>query len=689
MIDTNPMNDKNLAQKDEDLIKNIAGEMNSKDKKNNKSQSEIEEQIEYGYIKLKSDIKKTLTPIVQAMIEMGVDSGLVAAVESDIYSDARKIFFNRVIDSDINNMEEISKNVQKESLKQLTPLFQDGEVSQDVSQLKQVPPMEYNNILIEMQNEKNDKDNKDNKVDKDETVFIFADDAVSLLTRENAYKRAFGEDANEEDKEELMALLALGILKDKIFNGTLSEKERPIVVSAINDLMKFGDRYKIDICIAIKELGITQEELSENVLKLVNDYRDEEDARIEEQIMKLVSKLEDASKKGPEEQNKVIEELKKELYGIDAITRFISERTNYSDPLSDYQKDVVQAGIDMLKDPNAQMEIDGFVYIRMLEVLKDAYKADPNMYRDLMQAFNSRMPENSPKITDALMKAVMSNSQFIIDMWEGDNTVYYGKDGCKNAAERMMENTKGKFLSRDDARLAEDIKYGLAYDGQNIGKEAAYVRFEAIKNNYSPEVVAEIQRFLDSNEYMTMDINAMNERRENKDAVDNNYVQGYLRNMTRMMRDQGTKEVKEYIDSLLEHSSNKEEVIDATLKFFEQEKENEDTFKEKENVELRKDVYVSILILGVENSEIYERMRQIDRDTAKVVVHESLQEINDSRSFYNGLLESVKKLGKGLNEKIEPSIEDEIFDLDKAELPTVNKNYIENNSKKIVEDDGR
>ena len=135
----------------------------------------------------------------------------------------------------------------------------------------------------------------------------------------------------------------------------------------------------------------------------------------------------------------------------------------------------------------------------------------------------------------------------------------------------------------------------------------------------------------------------MKERRENSDAIDNNYVQGYLRNMTRMMRDQGTKEVKEYIESLLEHSSNKEEVIDATLKFFEQEKENEDAFKEKENVELRKDVYVSILVLGVENSEIYERMRQIDRDTAKVVVNESLQEINDSRNFYNGLLESVKK----------------------------------------------
>ena len=89
MIASNPMDDKNLAQKDEDLIKNIAGEMNSKDKKNNKSQSEIEEKIEHGYIKLKSDIKKTLTPILQALTDMGVDGGKIATVESEIYSNAK------------------------------------------------------------------------------------------------------------------------------------------------------------------------------------------------------------------------------------------------------------------------------------------------------------------------------------------------------------------------------------------------------------------------------------------------------------------------------------------------------------------------------------------------------------------------------------------------------------------------
>ena len=59
------------------------------------------------------------------------------------------------------------------------------------------------------------------------------------------------------------------------------------------------------------------------------------------------------------------------------------------------------------------------------------------------------------------------------------------------------------------------------------------------------------------------------------------------------------------------------------------------------------------------------------KSTAKIVVKESLQEINDSRNFYNGLLESVQKLGKGLNERVEPIVEDAILDADKTALPKV------------------
>lgn len=668
MINTNPIEEKHLAQKDEDLIKNIAGEMNSKDKKNNKSQSEIEEQIEQGYIRLKADINKTLTPILQAMIEAGADGGLVSALELEIYSDARKTFFSSVINSDLSNMEVISQNVQKESLKQLTPLFEEGEVSQDVSQLKQIPPVEYDIILNDMLD---DKEDIKKIIDKEEVKpVIFADSPVWLLTRENAYKKAFGKNAKDEDKNEMMAIYTLRLLYDKINAGTLKDDEREFVVSAINELMQFGDRYKTDICIAVEKLGITNEELSENVVKLVNDFRDEEDARIEEEIAGLIDKLKDASDKGLEEQRNAIEEIKKEKYGIDAITRIISERTNYSEPLNDYQKDIVRAGIDMFKDPNAQMEIDGFVYLRMLDVLRYTYKSDPKLYVDLFQAFNSRIPENSPKLTDALMEAVISDNSYIIELWD-DSSGFYGKEGCKNVADKLSEKTEAKTLGRDDERLLEDLKYGIAFEGQTKGKEAAHVYFDAIKDRYSPKVVAEMQKFLDSNEYKKFDISLMKERRENLEAIDNNYVQGYLKNMNTMMKEQGTKGLKEYIDSLLEHSKNKEEVIDATLKYFEQEKENNDKFDEKENAELRKDIYVSILVCGMDNPEIYERMRQIDRETAKIVVKESLQEINDSRNFYNGLLESVQKLGKGLNERVEPIVEDAILDADKTALPKV------------------
>lgn len=667
MIDTNPIADNKLAQNDEDLIKSVAGEVNSKDKQNNKSQSEIEEQIELGYIKLKSDINKVLSPIVQAMIEAGVDGGLITSLEAEIYSNARMTFFTRVANSDINNMEEISKNVQKESLKELKPLFIDGEVSHELSQLKDAPVSEYEAVLKQILKE--DKDNTDNLSNSKDS--ILKNEALWKATREDAYKKAFGENAKEEDKQQMMGIYIIGLFRDKIIKNDLDEKERAVVIAAVKDLQEFGDLHSIDINEVIENIGITQEELGNNPVHLVNDFKDAEDAEIEEYINELKTTLEDAENKGAEEQKSALEQVKKDKYGIDAITRSISERTNYSEPLNSYQKNMVQAAIEMLKDPNAQMELDGFVYIRILDVLKDVYQTDSKMYVELFQAFNSRIPDKSAKLTDALMEAVISDEQHIIDLWEADNKPYYGKDGCKNVAARLMEMTKGKSVARDDDRLLDDLKIGLAKDGQNMGKEAAYIRFEAIKDRYSPEIVAEIQRFLDSNEYQTFDINDIQSKGETDSLSSKSYSEGYLDNMRVMMRENGTKGVKEYIDKLLENSKNKEEVIDAALTFFEQDKENKEHFYEKESVELRKDVYFSILVCDIDNPEIYERMRQIDRDTAKEVVKESLEEINDGRKFYNGLLESVQKLGKGLNEKTTPSVEDVIFDVEKAKLPQV------------------
>lgn len=250
MIDTNPMNDKNLAQKDEDLIKNIASEAGNKDKK----QNEIEEQIELGYIRLKTDINKTLTPLIQAMTEAGVDGGLLASIEEEIYSDARKSFFSRVMNSDISNIEEISKSVQKESLKQLTPLFKDGEITYDVSELKQGQPTEFDYIINEMLKEKDkETDNKekdaleeyDYKTGKDwhfknkDYDDVFSKDAgtTSIESLKENERRIVGfVDKNTDVIEQL--------IKDADSSDPEKSKEAKMILSLSSTVIGFGDAEK-------------------------------------------------------------------------------------------------------------------------------------------------------------------------------------------------------------------------------------------------------------------------------------------------------------------------------------------------------------------------------------------------------------------------------------------------------------
>ena len=131
MADHDQKVDKKMGQNDKNLIQDVAMEVKDKDKSKTQSQEDIEAKIEEGYVKLKGDINSRLTPLLQALTEAGVDGGLIASVEKEIHTNSRMLFFNRVMNSDINDMEEIRKLVQKESLQYLKPLFEDGEINHD------------------------------------------------------------------------------------------------------------------------------------------------------------------------------------------------------------------------------------------------------------------------------------------------------------------------------------------------------------------------------------------------------------------------------------------------------------------------------------------------------------------------------------------------------------------------------
>ena len=142
--------------------------------------------------------------------------------------------------------------------------------------------------------------------------------------------------------------------------------------------------------------------------------------------------------------------------------------------------------------------------------------------------------------------------------------------------------------------------------------------------------------------------------------------------MTGMTKSKGLVKSQEWMDKLITNHPDKELITEAVVEFLEKQKENDEHFRDEDSKEARESVFESIVLSGIDNPEIFERMQNIDRETARSVVDKMLQQINDSRTSINRVLGAVQLLGKGLKEKVEPSVEDKIFDAAKTELPKVN-----------------
>ena len=90
---------------------------------------------------------------------------------------------------------------------------------------------------------------------------------------------------------------------------------------------------------------------------------------------------------------------------------------------------------------------------------------------------------------------------------------------------------------------------------------------------------------------------------------------------------------------------------------------------------LREEVFSAIVFAGFEDSKIYERMKQIDRETSTTVVHDTIDAINSNRTVLNKVVNAVQQLAKGLKEKTKEVVQDtkiEFLDASKTKMPGVN-----------------
>ena len=116
-------------------------------------------------------------------------------------------------------------------------------------------------------------------------------------------------------------------------------------------------------------------------------------------------------------------------------------------------------------------------------------------------------------------------------------------------------------------------------------------------------------------------------------------------------------------------------IAEVAVDYLEKQKESSGRFDEETDKDARKGLYESIVLAGITNEKIFERMLNIDKETSRYVVDEMLQQINDSRASINKVLGAVQSLGRGLKGPIKDVVQDtkiEFLDTSKTKMPNVN-----------------
>ena len=141
-------------------------------------------------------------------------------------------------------------------------------------------------------------------------------------------------------------------------------------------------------------------------------------------------------------------------------------------------------------------------------------------------------------------------------------------------------------------------------------------------------------------------------------------------------KDEGFEKFSDFSTNLLNSKYPKKETyIMATLDFLAEQKDT-DEFSTEESKTFRQELFESIVLSGVTEPEIFEKMKELDRDSSKEVLKMMIEQVNSSRIALNKVVGSLQELGKNLNEPVQENmIEDKdlgFLDANNAKLPYVN-----------------
>lgn len=456
--------------------------------------------------------------------------------------------------------------------------------------------------------------------------------------RESLYKdlssRVHEEGASTEEQSAMVAF-SYGAAMDTgaelgLKFDDLELSDRREIIKTIKDYLRYGEKDSADFY--CKRYGITEVDLENpdygSFDHLMDTVSPEED-RIMHEINKLAGPIrmfgDYADKMSPELVEKEFERMVKEInaseYPVDAIFKAIDSSKRLSQNKGLYDR-FLEIGIEKFNDPTVPTDFDGWLLSYMAGAA---------------QNYNSpESREAVEQITELINRGLESSGLSLTADEVLDLDVYSFQEYISD------ESRRGQPAGECIKGYAKEK--GLAYRANRT------------------EILGTMEDIVKQTDGEPKKVEPIERKRQTLVKMLNTVAKG-----------KGLEFAQERIEELISTYSNKEIAIGAALDFLESQKDSNSQFMSADARKTREGAFEAIVLTGIENPEIYARMQELDRATSKVVVNQVLGQINDSRMSLNKVLGAVQMLGKNLNQRTEPSVEDRplgFLDPDKTTLPT-------------------
>lgn len=401
---------------------------------------------------------------------------------------------------------------------------------------------------------------------------------------------------NNRTSENSDVFMALEVLKDYVFEKELTAGERDLCIQAMQTLIKYG--VHLDYVEKCKnQLNVTEKELKEPVesVKIVNNFESKEDFDEDKHIKEMIKELDDICEKGD---ISAVREFIKGNSSDELLFDSINQRLSYKTE-SFNQADIETIRCVAESALSSEMKLDTFSFNSAIFTLAKLRKQSLEEFQVVFDKYKTVFERAGGTLTiediDFAEEKLKDGSGMPLVIYDDIQAEYYTLDGVQKYKEMLRE--QGKEIIEEKPKKTntkDELSDKAIYEDLQLG-------------------------------------------------------------LAREGKEKGIEYVQEMVIDLLDSGYPKKELLaKAVVEYLDAQKDSPE-FMEKDVVDSRKELYSAIIVKAIGDRTLYETMGQIDPDTSKVVVNETIARLNDDPVFkgYANVVDSLQAMaGAPKKEKV-------------------------------------